>query len=155
MPSWKSQEVRSVWRACIARAGRGRPGTPSQYSDIGDIFSEENSALTPPRCSTLSRHMLVPFVPARPREHLLAAPPTALFSVYSPARLFISRLDATWTPFAKGTIGAWSILLMVRTRVVADSDPRRSHHYGTKTWTRLADGQIYASTLAGRRRGNF
>lgn len=128
------------------------PETPSQYSDIGDIFGKENSAVTPSRvarfediCSSLLCVLALASLVLR----ISSRPHRRFFSVYSPGRVFISLLDRLPTPFAKGTSGAWSILLMVRTRVypVAElvsskEDPLLSRRRTTVNAMRLGDKHV-------------
>lgn len=110
----KSRRKLDQFNACAISTGRLE--TPSRSLNIEDIFGKENSAVTPSRCSTLRRHMFVPLC-------LIAL--TSL-STYSLAMLFFHLFygPALYlslpTPLTKGSSGAWSILLMVHTRVVVD-----------------------------------
>lgn len=99
-----------------------RPETPS-HSDVEGIFEKENCAVTPSRWSTLRRHMFVLLcllALARLSSSSCDPSSTFFFSI-----LRIGTLSLAWTLLtfhAKGTTGAWSILLMARTRVVVDLD---------------------------------
>lgn len=93
------------------------------YSDTEGIFGRENSSVIYVPSfdgSTLRRHMFLLCLLALSRAslHLLAIFPMTyiFFSSILPA----NSLSLAWTlpaPFAKGTTGAWSILLMVRVAV--------------------------------------
>lgn len=95
----------------------GRPETPSRFSDIEGIFRKENSTVTPSR-STLRRHMFVPLC-----LFILARLSSSSRDAFFPSILWAGSLSLARTlptPLAKGSSGAWSILLMAHTRVVVD-----------------------------------